>query len=111
MSVENLKLAEIETLAKQTLVANGCDENNASAIADTITRAERDGSTSHGLFRLPGYVKSMRSGKVDGKAAPVIGSHCNSGWSRRLCALQLAMRASCACRCDKANRDSCHASA
>ena len=72
MSVENLKLAEIETLAKQTLVANGCDENNASAIADTITRAERDGSTSHGLFRLPGYVKSMRSGKVDGKAAPVI---------------------------------------
>ena len=72
MSVENLTLAEIETLAKQTLVANGCDENNASAIADTITRAERDGSTSHGLFRLPGYVKSMRSGKVDGKAAPVI---------------------------------------
>lgn len=34
--------------------------------------AERDGSESHGLFRLPGYVASLNSGKVDGKAEPVI---------------------------------------
>ena len=72
MSVESLTLAEIERVAKQALLANGCDENNAAAIADTVTRAERDGSTSHGLFRLPGYIKSMQSGKVDGKASPVI---------------------------------------
>jgi delta1-piperideine-2-carboxylate reductase len=30
--------------------------------------AEADGCASHGLFRLPGYVKSLRSGKVDGAA-------------------------------------------
>ena len=72
MTTTPLSLSEIESLAKQTLLANGCDEANAAAIADIVTRAERDGSTSHGLFRLPGYVKSMRSGKVNGKARPVI---------------------------------------
>ena len=32
----------------------------------------RDGSVSHGLFRVPGYVTSLRSGKVDGAAEPEI---------------------------------------
>ena len=72
MTTTPLTLQEIESLAKTTLLANGCDEENAAAIADTIVRAERDGSTSHGLFRLPGYVKSMQSGKVKGDARPVI---------------------------------------
>jgi len=72
MTVTALTLAEIKTLAKKTLLANGCDEANANAIANTIVRAERDGSASHGLFRLPGYVKSMKSGKVNGAASPVI---------------------------------------
>ena len=72
MSTTALTLGEIEALAKDTLLANGCDEANAAAIANTITRAERDGSASHGLFRLPGYVKSMKSGKVNGSASPKI---------------------------------------
>ena len=72
MSTTALTLAEIEALAKETLLAKGCDEANAAAITSTIVRAERDGSASHGLFRLPGYVKSMASGKVNGKASPVI---------------------------------------
>ena len=45
---------------------------NAAALADIMTRAERDGSHSHGLFRVPGYVKALRSGKVDGKAKPLV---------------------------------------
>ena len=53
-------------------MANGCDTANAEAVADIICRAERDGSHSHGLFRVPGYVKALRSGKVDGKAKPTI---------------------------------------
>ena len=53
-------------------MANGCDTANAEALADIICRAERDGSHSHGLFRVPGYVKALRSGKVDGKAKPTI---------------------------------------
>ena len=67
-----MTLQEIESLAIKALLANGCDDANAKAIADIVTRAERDGSASHGLFRLPGYIKSMRSGKVNGKAEPKI---------------------------------------
>ena len=72
MSTENLSLDEIYSLAKNVMLANGCDTANAEALADIICRAERDGSHSHGLFRVPGYVKALRSGKVDGKAKPTI---------------------------------------
>lgn len=65
-----LSVKEIHQLAQDTLLANGCDADNANAIATTVSTAERDGSESHGLFRIPGYVGSMRSGKVNGKANP-----------------------------------------
>ena len=72
MSTRDLSLDEIYNLAKNVMLANGCDTANAEALADIICRAERDGSHSHGLFRVPGYVKALRSGKVDGKAKPTI---------------------------------------
>jgi delta1-piperideine-2-carboxylate reductase len=68
----NLSLAEIYDLAKTSLLAYGANEENADAIANTITTAERDGATSHGLFRLPGYIIGLKSNKVDGSAKPEI---------------------------------------
>jgi len=68
----SLTLDEILTLAKKTLLFNGCDEENANILSDTIMRAERDGSLSHGLFRLPAYVAALKSKKVNGKARPEI---------------------------------------
>ena len=65
-----LTLAEIEALALNVFRAQGCDEDNTAALARTVTTAERDGSVSHGLFRVPGYVASLRSGKVNGSAKP-----------------------------------------
>ena len=67
-----LSLAQARRLARCCLAANGCDDANAEAVADAITRAERDLCTSHGLFRLPGYVASLRSGKVNGAARPKV---------------------------------------
>ncbi len=67
-----LSLAEVENLARHCLLANGADAANAEAITRTVTRAERDRAVSHGLFRLPGYVASLKSGKVDGKARPIV---------------------------------------
>jgi len=72
MSTVSISLDEIYDLAKKTLLFNGCDEENASILSDTIMRAERDGSLSHGLFRLPAYVASLKSGKVNGKAKPEV---------------------------------------
>ena len=72
MSTVSLTLDEIFDLAKKTLLANGCDEENANILSDTLMRAERHGSHSHGLFRLPAYVSGLKSGKINGKARPEI---------------------------------------
>ena len=70
MNAISISLDEIYDLAKRTLLFNGCDEENASILSETIMRAERDGSVSHGLFRLPAYVSALNSKKVNGKARP-----------------------------------------
>ena len=70
MTTTNLTLKEIYDLAIKTLKFNGCDELNSEAVAETVTNAERDGSVSHGLFRIPGYIASLKSKKVKGNARP-----------------------------------------
>src|ERR1700733_2004654 len=72
MSTVSMSLAEIGDLVTRTLFQNGCDAANTEALVRTVVAAERDGSLSHGLFRVPGYVASLRSGKVNGKAAPKV---------------------------------------
>ena len=70
MNTSSLFLDEIYALAHEALLSAGASEEHANAVADVVTRAERDGSHSHGLFRIPGYVASLRSGKVNGNADP-----------------------------------------
>jgi len=70
MSTTELTLEEIHSLASNALLQAGSCEAMAAAVADTVTRAERDGSLSHGLFRVPGYVASLKSGKVNGHPRP-----------------------------------------
>lgn len=72
MTEVNLTLKEADALVMRVLRANGCDEENARAVTDTVMAAERDICHSHGIFRIPGYVASLRSGKVNGKADPKI---------------------------------------
>jgi delta1-piperideine-2-carboxylate reductase len=67
-----MTLAEVSALATHAFSHNGCDEVNTRALVRTVVNAERDGSLSHGLFRVPGYVASLRSGKVNGKARPSV---------------------------------------
>jgi delta1-piperideine-2-carboxylate reductase len=54
------------------LVASGCDDKNATAVADRITQAEGDLCHSHGLFRLPWYCSAVKSGRANGKARPIV---------------------------------------
>ena len=72
MSTISLTLNEIYVLANKTLVSNNCDKETADIVANLIMKAERDGSLSHGLFRLPAYVAGLKSGKINGKARPEI---------------------------------------
>ena len=65
-----ITLKEIKDLVYEVFLKQGCNLDNANALANTITKAEEDGSSSHGLFRVPGYVSSLKSGKVNGNASP-----------------------------------------
>ena len=59
MNTTSLELENIYDLAYKALSKHGCDHYNADSVATTVTHAERDGSVSHGLFRIPGYVASV----------------------------------------------------
>ena len=72
MATVPLSLKDIYNLANKTLLANGCDEETSNILSDLIMKAERDGSLSHGLFRLPAYVAGLKSGKINGKNRPKI---------------------------------------
>ncbi len=68
----HLALEEARALTHRVLTVNGCDTPNTDAVCDVIMAAEADRCYSHGLFRLPGYIASLRSGKVNGKAQPTV---------------------------------------
>jgi delta1-piperideine-2-carboxylate reductase len=72
MTTTALSLDKIFALSKKVLLCYGCDEMNAEVVAKTVTHAERDGSVSHGLFRIPGYVAALKSKKVKGNSLPTI---------------------------------------
>ena len=67
-----LDLREIEDLAFRVLRRAGASDEHAAAVADVVMQAERDGSISHGLFRVPGYFAALDSGKVRGCAQPKV---------------------------------------
>ena len=67
-----LTLQDVFELAETALIEGGSDAANAGAIARTIRNAERDGSHSHGLFRLPGYLAGLQRGQVNGQATPEV---------------------------------------
>ena len=72
MAEEILSLEEARALALRCLAANGCDERNASPVAESMVAAERDHCHSHGLFRLPGYEEGLRVGTINGRARPQV---------------------------------------
>ena len=67
-----MSLDEVHALATETFLANGGSPEQTRAVADTVTAAERDECKSHGLFRVPGYIASIRSSKVNGTAEPKV---------------------------------------
>eukprot|EP00298_Acanthocystis_sp_HF-20_P013433 c20347_g1_i1.p1 GENE.c20347_g1_i1~~c20347_g1_i1.p1 ORF type:complete len:359 (+),score=156.77 c20347_g1_i1:26-1078(+) len=71
MSVR-ISLNEVTELCLKALERSGLSKNGCQAIAKTITDAERDGCKSHGLFRLPGWCASLRSGKINPHAQPSV---------------------------------------
>jgi (2R)-3-sulfolactate dehydrogenase (NADP+) len=52
-------------------IAEGASDAAARSVATALVMAEADGLKGHGLSRVPTYLAMLKSGKIDGKAAPV----------------------------------------
>ncbi len=65
-----LTLDEAYDLAYRILRHNGFSEPHAAAVARNTVNGERDGCASHGLYRIPGCVQTLRVGKVSPDAQP-----------------------------------------
>ncbi len=68
----HLSLTQARELSNDTLVKAGFSSELAAAVTDTLVACERDGCKSHGLYRLLVCVKTLRAGKVNPAAEPVI---------------------------------------
>lgn len=60
-----------DTLAR-IFERHGTSPEVAALLADNCASAERDGAHSHGVFRIPGYLSTLASGWVDGRAVPQV---------------------------------------
>ena len=54
------------------LEKNGFDARVAAPIAASVVACERDGTLSHGLLRLPGYIEAVKTGWADAQALPAV---------------------------------------
>ena len=68
-----LSYAALAARLAPILERHGCAPEVARLLAENCAAAERDGARSHGLFRMPGYLSTLKAdGWVDGRAVPRI---------------------------------------
>lgn len=72
MSTIRITFADLRGLVADLLAAHSLTSSSALIVAGVIAGAERDGVLSHGLLRVPGYVSTLQSGWVDGRAVPSV---------------------------------------
>ncbi|MEP7456562.1 Ldh family oxidoreductase [Phyllobacterium sp. SB3] len=71
-ATSRISFEKLVTVLEQIFAKHGVSSVNARVLAVNCATCERDGSLSHGIFRIPGYVGSLKSGWVDGCAVPVV---------------------------------------
>ncbi len=67
-----LSLAEAHALCVAALTASDTAPENAESVAAALVSAEASGQGGHGLSRIPSYTGQSKSGKVNGRAIPVL---------------------------------------
>ncbi|MGH2419084.1 Ldh family oxidoreductase [Pseudomonas sp. C 49-2] len=72
VSTTHLSYETLTLLLQRILLRHGASESVAQVLAENCASAERDGAHSHGVFRVPGYVSTLNSGWVNGKAVPIV---------------------------------------
>lgn len=69
----NVSVETLTELVAAVFAGRRMSKADATIMAGVVVAAERDGTRSHGLQRMRGYVQTIDSGWVDVRAQPVIG--------------------------------------
>lgn len=67
-----LSAGAVEELVTRALLKSGACAPNAESTAAALVAAQIDGQTGHGLSRVASYAAQVKSGKIDGRAQPVL---------------------------------------
>lgn len=70
--MSTLTFVELVARVSAVLEAEGVPAATARRLAQRIAAAERDGTLSHGLLRLPDYLASIRAGWITADAEPQV---------------------------------------
>lgn len=71
--MRRVPLDDLSARLASILERHGCSAPVARLLGENCAAAERDGAHSHGLFRMRGYVSTLRAGTwVDGRAVPIV---------------------------------------
>jgi len=68
----NLSFNELKDLLLRIFIKAGVNQEAAELLGFNCAMVERDGPESHGVFRIEGYLNTLKSGWVNGCAAPRI---------------------------------------
>lgn len=71
-AADRISFAALVATIEAVLVNAGASPRIARILAENCAMCERDGALSHGVFRVPGYVSSLRSGWANGTIDPLI---------------------------------------
>ncbi len=69
---QTITFNDLIELLRQIFARHGTSADVAQVLAQNCASAERDGSHSHGIFRIKGYLSSLAAGWVDGQAVPKV---------------------------------------
>lgn len=69
---KTVSMDELLALAHDALVAANTSPENAAIVAEALVAADAEGLSGHGVSRVPFYADQALSGKVDGRAIPVV---------------------------------------
>lgn len=72
VDTQTISFGDLSELLRQIFLRHGTSANVATVLAENCASAERDGSHSHGIFRIKGYLSSLAAGWVDGQAVPQV---------------------------------------
>ena len=67
-----LSYPELQTLVSGVLESGGLAAAHAAAVARVIVRAEGDACRSHGIYRIPGVLRTLQGGVAEAAVAPKI---------------------------------------